>query len=135
MSCFGYDHFEMSASTYNEHPPLDNSYMFTNLTIISQGMDEAVSKWLHYLNLHKYQWFFNALSYLEIEFIDEDNIEGFISKVNKNNIKNGAQKKICISTKTLRDRKQKLKDIIMVILFSKLHFCLPPKICYVCVLC
>jgi len=117
VNYFGYDNFEMIAST-NKHPNFGFSHTFTNLTIINQEMDEAVSKWLHYLKLHKYQWFFNALSYLEIEFIDADNIEGFISKVNRNSITKGAQKKICVSTKALRDRKQKLKDLILVILFN-----------------
>lgn len=94
---------------------------FLNVTIVDQGMDGAVSYWLHYLKLHKYQWFFNSLGYLEIESIDEDNIEGFIAKVNKNTISKGAQKKICISTKILRDRPQKLKNLLMVIFISMPH--------------
>lgn len=102
----------------NACPTFDFSHMFSNLTIVGQEMDGSVAKWLHYLKLHKYQWFFNALSYLEIEFIDEDNIEGFITKVNKNSITKGAQKKICISTKSLRDRQQKLNDLLMVNLFE-----------------
>lgn len=77
-------------------------------------MDGAFAKWLHYLKLHKYQWFFNSLSYLEIECIDEENIESFIVKVNKNTITKGAQKKICLSTKTLRDRTKKMDNILMV---------------------
>jgi len=89
--------------------------MFSKLTIVDQEMDEVFGKWLHYLKLHKYQWFFNGLSYLEIEFIDEDNIDGFISKVNRNAITKGAQKKICISTSSLRGRKQKFQDLLMVI--------------------
>jgi len=114
VECFGYDHFEMIATT-NRHSAYDFTHIQSNLTIINQEMDVAINKWLHYLKLHKYQWFFNALSYLEIEFIDEDNIEGFISKVNKNSITKGAQKKICISTKALKARQQKLKDILIVI--------------------
>lgn len=101
-------------ATANRRPTFDFSPSFSNLTIVGQEMDGAIAKWLHYLKLHKYQWFFNELSYLEIEFIDEDNIDGFINKVNRNSITKGAQRKICISTKTLRDRPQKLNDLIMV---------------------
>jgi len=97
------------ASTLEDPQSLDN------LTILDQEMDGAVAKWLHYLKLHKYQWFFNSLSYLEIEFINEDNIDDFIAKVNKNSITKGAQKKICLSTKTLRDRSQKLNNLLLVI--------------------
>lgn len=105
----------MIASNYSKHSNLINvPQRLYNLTIIGQEMDGAVIKWLHYLKLHKYQWFFNELSYLEIEFIDEDNIEGFIVKVNKNSITKGAQKKICISTKMLRDRQQKFNDLLLV---------------------
>lgn len=118
MNCFGYNHFEMNGIA-NTCPPFDFSHTFSNLTIVSQEMDGAVAEWLHYLKLHKYKWFFNALSYLEIEFIDEDNIEGFITKVNKNSITRGAQKKICISTKSLRDRQQKLNDLLMVNILNK----------------
>lgn len=85
-------------------------------TIVEQEMDGIIGKWLHYLKLHKYEWFFNALSYHEIEVIDENNIEWFITKVNMNSITKGAQKKICLSTKILRDRQQKLKNLLMVIL-------------------
>lgn len=88
---------------------------FSNITIVEQDMDGAIAKWLHYLKLHKYQWFFNSLSYLEIECIDEENIEAFIDKVNKNTITKGAQKKICLSIKSLRDREKKMADILMVI--------------------
>lgn len=88
-----------------------------NITIVSQHMDEAVAKWLRYLKLHKYKWFFDGLSYLEIEFIDEDNIKSFILKVNTSSITKGAQKKICLSTTKLRNRRQKFKDLLMVIIF------------------
>lgn len=112
----GYDNLErITTAKYSNSK---HSQILSNLTIISQEMEGAVSKWLHYLKLHKYQWFFDDLSYLEIEFIDEDNIEGFIAKVNKNSITKGAQKKICISTKALRDRQQKFKDLLMVSLIS-----------------
>lgn len=108
----------------NKFPACNFSLASFNITIVSQDMIVAVAKWLHYLKLHKYIWFFNELSYLEIEFIDEDNIEGFIIKVNKNSITKGAQKKICISTKALRDRKQKFKDLLIVIFvcFNKYEF-------------
>lgn len=121
MNCFGYDHLEMIA-TSNKHSYFELSKTLSNLTVISQEMDGAIMKWLHYLKLHKYQWFFIDLSYLEIEFIDEDNIEGFIAKVNKNSITKGAQKKICISTKALRDRQHKFKDLLMVNLISIMFF-------------
>lgn len=97
----------------------DFSPTIPNITIVNQDMDGIIGEWLHYLKIHKYQWFFIELSYLEIEFIDEDNIEGFIAKVNKNSITKGAQKKICISTKTLRDRQQKFKDLLMVIFSNR----------------
>lgn len=80
-------------------------------------MDGAFANWLHYLKLHKYQWFFNSLSYLEIVCIDEENIEAFIDKVNRNTITKGAQKKICLSVKLLRDREKKMADILMVNFF------------------
>lgn len=122
MDCYGYNHPEMIASNSRYSNLMNASQDLFNLTIVGQEMDGAVTKWLHFLKLHKYQWFFNELSYLEIEFIDEDNIEGFIVKVNKNSITKGAQKKICISTKTLRDRQQKFKDLLMVrLIINKLY--------------
>ncbi|XP_060850700.1 uncharacterized protein LOC132929389 [Rhopalosiphum padi] len=114
MECFGYNHLEMIAKT-NGATILGDSQSLIDLTILNQEMDGAVAKWLHYLKLHKYQWFFNSLSYLEIVFIDEDNIDDFIAKVNKNSITKGAQKKICISTKTLRDRPQKLNNLLLAL--------------------
>lgn len=105
------DYYGNRWSTY------DFQSSFSNITIVDQDMDGAFAQWLHYLKLHKYQWFFNSLSYLEIECIDEENIEAFISKVNKNSITKGAQKKICLSTKILRDRKKKLDELLMVFLF------------------
>lgn len=113
IDSYQYDHFEM-VEDINKHSIFDSAHTHSNLTIVGQEMDKAVAKWLNYLKLHKYQWFFNALSYLEIECIDEDNIGWFIAKANINSISKGAQKKICISTKTLRDRQQKLKDLLMV---------------------
>lgn len=114
----GNDHLEM-IETSNKCLTFDvlQSQTFLNLTIVDQDMDGPVSYWLHYLKLHKYQWFFNSLGYLEIESIDAENIEGFIAKVNKNTITKGAQKKICLSTKILRDRSQKLKHLLMVIFY------------------
>jgi len=114
VECFGYNHLEMIAKT-NRATTLGDPQSLIDLTILNQEMDGAVAKWLHYLKLHKYQWFFNSLSYLEIEFIDEDNIDDFIAKVNKNSITKGAQKKICLSTKALRDRSQKLNNLLLVI--------------------
>ncbi|CAI6368371.1 unnamed protein product [Macrosiphum euphorbiae] len=109
MECFGYNHLEMIAKT-DRATTLEDPQSLDNLTILDQEMDGAVAKWLHYLKLHKYQWFFNSLSYLEIEFIDD-----FIAKVNKNSITKGAQKKICLSTKTLRDRSQKLNNLLLAL--------------------
>ncbi|XP_025191727.1 protein Smaug homolog 2-like [Melanaphis sacchari] len=145
MECYGYNHLEMIAKT-NRSNILGDSRSLINLTILDQEMDGAVAKWLHYLKLHKYQWFFNSLSYLEIEFIDEDNIDDFIAKVNKNSITKGAQKKICISTKKLRDRPQKLNDLLLALdlevtpselceymsyMRDILHFPIPNKNCVV----
>lgn len=117
MDYCNYDQLEI-IEDINNLPTFDSAYTYSNLTIVGQEMDEVVTKWLNYLKLHKYQWFFNALSYLEIECIDEDNIGWFIAKANRNSIPKGAQKKICISTKTLRDRPQKLNDLLMVSFFS-----------------
>ncbi|XP_026814009.1 uncharacterized protein LOC113554387 [Rhopalosiphum maidis] len=114
IDCYGYDHLELIANV-NNTTALSDCLTLNNLTIINQEMDEAVAKWLHHLKLHKYQWFFNSLSFLEIELINEDNIDGFIAKVNKNFITKGAQKKICISTKALRDRPQKLNDLLLAL--------------------
>lgn len=104
-------------ATANNHTFDISKSNYLKLTIVDQDMDGAFSKWLHYLKLQKYEWFFNDLSYHEIEFIDEDNIEMFIVKVNKCTITRGAQNKICISTKTLRDRKQKLNHLLIVDFF------------------
>jgi len=89
-------------------------------TIVDQDMDGAFTKWLHFCKLKRYQWFFNNLSYLEIVLIDEENIEKLIAKVNRNstkenNIKDCAQKKICVETKVLRHRPIKLNNLITVI--------------------
>ncbi|XP_060862756.1 uncharacterized protein LOC132939546 [Metopolophium dirhodum] len=113
MECFGYNHLEMIAKANTA--TLGDPQSLIDLTILNQEMDGAVAKWLHYLKLHKYQWFFNSLSYLEIEFIDEDNIDDFIAKVNKNFITKGAQKKICLSTRALRDRSQKLNNLLLAL--------------------
>ncbi|VVC25004.1 Hypothetical protein CINCED_3A025581 [Cinara cedri] len=152
-------HFESTNnrfSSFNQYSSITHPNLVVNgcspfefpfiLTIVQQDMVEAFSNWLNYLKLHKYQWFFNSLSYLEIEFIDEDNIEGFINKVNRNSITKGAQKKICLSTKILRNRKQKFQDILkaldlevtpnelnetMTYMKDVLHYPLPNKNCVV----
>lgn len=111
VQCFGYDNFELIATINNR------STFELKKTIVSQDMDGDVIKWLHYLRLHKYCWFFKELSYLEIETIDEDNIEGLIAKVKKDAIVQGAKRKICISTKILRDRPKKFKDLLMVFFY------------------
>lgn len=113
MECNAYNHQNIFA-TANIQSSYDFSQKIPNQTIINQDMDDSISKWLHYLKLHKYQWFFNDLSYHEIEFLNEDNIEGFIIKVNKNTITKGARKKICVSTTTLRERQQHFQDLLMV---------------------
>lgn len=117
MECNGFDHLGMIAAA-NGQSSYDFSQRIPNITIISQDMDGAVSKWLFYLKMHKYQWFFNELSYLEIECINKDTIEGFIAKVNKNALAKGVQKKICISTTKLKNRQKKFKDLLMVLFFS-----------------
>jgi len=93
-------------------------------TIIDQDMDGAFTKWLHFCNLKKYQWFFNSLSYLEIVLIDEKNIKNLVAKVNRNTmeencIKDSVQKKICAETKALRHRPIKLNNLITVIMQLK----------------
>lgn len=113
MKCFGYDHLKIIATT-NRNSACGVPQTTSNLTIVDQEMDGAVIKWLYYLKLHKYQWFFNSLSFFTIVLIDEYNIEKFIHKININSIKKDAQKKICKSTKLLRNRSQKLKDILIV---------------------
>lgn len=119
MECFGYGHLETTAIA-NDEQFYDSKHTFLNLTIVEQEMVEAVAKWLRFLKLHKYQWFFNAMSFNEIELIDENNIEKFITKVNINLITKGAQKKICCSTKTLRNRRKELNNLLTVILFSNI---------------
>lgn len=117
MECIGYDNNEI-ITTVNRLTNIDLSpQTLFNVTVVSQDMDKAIVKWLRYLKLHKYKWFFTNLCYFEIECINENNIEEFITKVNINTITKGAQKKICISTKTLRDRPKKLKNLLLVILF------------------
>lgn len=113
MDYCGYNKLEITTSSLRD-PDFEFTRAMSNLTINEQDMSDVIFKWLHYLKLHKYRWFFEKLSYLEIQCIDEENIESFIAKVNLNSITKGAQKKICISTKTLRDRPQKLKDLILV---------------------
>lgn len=120
MDYFDYDSFKRT--TTNNKPVLNFSKILSNLTItiVSQKMDGAVNKWLNYLKLQKYQWFFNSLSYFEIQYIDSDNIEGFMMKVNRNFITKGAQKKICLFTKVLRDRSKKLTMLLVVIILINL---------------
>ncbi|VVC25003.1 Hypothetical protein CINCED_3A010411 [Cinara cedri] len=113
LNHFGLGDFEINS--FNKCPAFDLTQLLPNQTVVSQEMDGAVMKWLYYLRIHKYQWFFNSLSYHEIEFIDEDNIEGFITKVNKNSITKGALSKICLSCKELRERPKKLNDLLMTL--------------------
>lgn len=110
-------------ATVNKYPMFDLSHQgHARVTIVSQEMDGAVMQWIHYLRLHKYQWFFMSLSYREIEFIDEDNIEGFLNKANNNTITKGAQKKICLTTKELRERPEKLYNLFMVNLHINYYY-------------
>lgn len=116
VKSFDHDNNEM-VSTINNWATFDLSPLkLFNVSVVSQNMDKAIVKWLRYLKLHKYEWFFTNLSYFEIECVNENNIEEFICRVNINTITKGAQKKICISTKTLRDRPKKLKNLLLVIL-------------------
>lgn len=110
-------------TSINKPPMINSPQALSNITIVSQDMDQVVLKWLYYLKIHKYYWFFQQLSYLEIEFIDEENIEGFIAKVNRDYITKGAQKKICVSTKLLRDRPLKFKHLLMVITLNTFLKC------------
>lgn len=114
MDCNSYKHQKIFETSY-----VQSSYDFSQSipnqkTILNQDMDGSIVKWLLYLKLHKYQWFFSELSYHEIEFLNEDNIEDFIIKVNKNTITKGARKKICVSTRILRERQQHFTDLLMV---------------------
>jgi hypothetical protein len=95
--------------------------MLVNPTIVTQNIDGIFAKWLKTINLHKYQWFFNGLSYLEIMLIDEKNIKDAIAKVNKKSnttyaIPKHIQKDICIKTKALKNRPIKIRNAILVIL-------------------
>lgn len=130
---FSGDYLNMVETITNDIFDLIKPHTFFNLTIVDQGMDGAVSYWLHYLKLHKYQWFFISLGYLEIESIDEDNIEEFIIRVNKYTITKGAQKKICLSTKILRDRPQKLKNLLLVIFIFMQRNILSAHYYYICI--
>lgn len=116
MNCYGYNCLNIFVPANNLTYVISPS-TYSKLTIVDQDMDEVFAKWLRYLKLQKYEWFFNDLSYREIELIDSDNIEMFIVKVNKNTITRGAQKKICISTKKMRDRNLKLNSLMIVIFF------------------
>ncbi|XP_060845411.1 uncharacterized protein LOC132924993 [Rhopalosiphum padi] len=111
LKCFGNNHLEMVVAAHRRNILGDQT------TIVDQDMDGAFTKWLHFCKLKRYQWFFNNLSYLEIVLIDEENIEKLIAKVNRNstkenNIKDCAQKKICVETKVLRHRPIKLNNLI-----------------------
>lgn len=91
-----------------------------NQTIITQGLGEAFDKWLRFNKLKKHQWFFNALNYREITLIDENNIKGFISMVNRNSMNKQSiseedQIKICMETKKFRQRPMKLKRLVTLV--------------------
>jgi len=122
VNCFGNNHLEMVAAAHMRS-------ILDNQTIVDQDMDGAFTKWLHFCKLKKYQWFFNNLSYLDIILIDEQNIEKFIAKVNRNSaeencIKDCARKIICVETKALRHRPIKLNNLLTVITLIKLVFIL-----------
>lgn len=93
----------------------DGLRIFPKQTIINQSLVEPIMFWLNSKRLHNYEWFFMELSFNEIEEITEDNIEYFISKVNKKSMTKGAQKKICFETKLLRNRKSECEKLILVI--------------------
>eukprot|EP00102_Acyrthosiphon_pisum_P022631 XP_016659841.1 PREDICTED: uncharacterized protein LOC107883736 [Acyrthosiphon pisum] len=100
----------------NWHTSLcDRTQIFPEQTTLDQSLVEPIMLWLTSKKLHKYKWFFMELSFNEIEGIREDNIEYFISKVNKNSITKGAQKKICYETKFLRDIKPKCEKLILTL--------------------
>jgi len=93
----------------------DRLQIFPKQTIMNQSLVEPIILWLNSKKLHNYGWFFMELSFNEIEEITEENIEDFISKVNKKTMTKGAQKKICFETKLLRDRKSECEKLILVI--------------------
>jgi len=73
----------------------DRTQIFPEQTTLNQSLVEPIMLWLTSKKLHKYKWFFMELSFNEIKEIRENNIEHFISKVNKDSITIGAKKKIC----------------------------------------
>jgi len=83
-------------------------------TIITQEMEGEIARWLLFTDLRKFQWFFNGLSYKEIESINEGNIGSYIKKVDKYSIKPSDRKKICAITRNLRKRPFKIKSMIAV---------------------
>lgn len=94
---------------------MSSSRFFTGaLTIISQDMDGPFYKWLEYSKLEKYDWFFNSLSYKEIEYLNDNNITSFIKKVNQQSINRPDRKKLCGMTRLLRSRPDKIRFLTMV---------------------
>lgn len=112
--CFDDKHLELVRTMHNRSK-------LVNPTIITQNMNGAFAKWISTYNFDRYQWFFYGLSYLEIVLIDENNINDYITKVNKyamtkHVIRKSIQKEICTKTKVLRERPVKFHNILLVIL-------------------
>lgn len=99
---------------------MSSSRFFTGApTIISQDMDGYFYKWLEFSKLEKYYWFFNSLSYKDIENLNEYNINSFIIKVNQQNISQSDQKKLCGMTRYFRSRPDKIKFLNTVSNFAQ----------------
>ncbi|XP_025193421.1 uncharacterized protein LOC112593272 [Melanaphis sacchari] len=99
--------------TFNGHTKKPSLEIFSKQTIVNQLMVEPVLMWLNIKDLINYTWFFIELSIGEIEAINENNIDYFISKINKNSMTRAAKKKICFETKLLRDRKSTCQKLIL----------------------
>lgn len=99
--------------TSNGHADVSD-FVQVKQTIVNQMMVEPVMLWLIAKKLENHKWFFMELSLNEIEEINEENIEYFLSKINKYFMTKAEKKKICFETKLLRDRKPKCKKLILV---------------------
>lgn len=121
LICFSVNQFSNSkcitiTTSNNGHTNVsDFLQVFSKQTIVNQLMVEPVMLWLIAKKLENHKWFFMELSLNEIEEINEENIEYFISKINKYFMTKAEKKQICFETKLLRDRKPKCKKLILVI--------------------
>lgn len=96
-------------------------------TLESEGMDGQVMKWIKKLDLENYKWFYMSLSYSEISLINKFNIDMFINRARfrkgfhpnafKKKITKSAKKRIISSSLILKERPNKLKYLIEVIIY------------------